>query len=328
MRFANPIFFALLPLVFIAGYFLFYAEHKLYSSLKFPNLKHIKSLRPGWWHRLRVVLKIMRLLALLLLIIAMARPQLGWKETEVFATGIDIMLVLDVSYSMKAMDFKPDRLTAAKKVIEEFIPGRKGDRLGVFVFATTSFLLCPLTLDYTVVQEFVESVEFDIVDGNSTAIGMALAHAIKKLKDSQAKSKIIILLTDGENNAGKIDPLTAAEMAAALNIKVYTIGVGSEGMALVPVQTAFGLKYMPQPVHIDEETLQKIANLTGGKYFRATDAKRLEDIYHEIDKLEKSKIEYKEHRYYEEKMHYFVGAALILILLELLLSSTRLIRIP
>ncbi|MCD6386376.1 VWA domain-containing protein [Candidatus Sumerlaeota bacterium] len=328
MRFASPIYFVLLVLVVTAAYVLFRRERQVYGSIRFSSLRNLKKVHPSFWQRLRWLPKVLRLLALTLLIVAMARPQYGWKETEIFSRGIDIMLLTDVSYSMKATDFRPNRLEAAKRVMEEFIEGRKGDRIGIMVFATTSFLLCPLTLDYGVVKEFLENIEFDIVDGNSTAIGMALAYGVKKLKDSTAKSKVIILLTDGENNAGKIEPLTAAEMAEALGIRVYTIGVGSEGTAMVPVNTPFGVRYIPQTVHIDEDTLRKIAKQTGGKYYRATSEKKLEEIYKEIDKLVKTKIEEKTHQFYDERMHYFVISALVLILLEAVMSATRFISLP
>lgn len=300
----------------------------MFGSIRFSSLRNLKKVRPSFWQRLSWLPKVLRLLALTSLIIAMARPQYGWKETEIFSRGIDIMLVTDVSYSMKATDFRPNRLESAKRVMEEFIEGRKGDRIGIIVFATTSFMLCPLTLDYGVVKEFIENIEFDIVDGNSTAIGMALAYGVKKLKDSKAKSKVIILLTDGENNAGMIEPLTAAEMAETLGIRVYTIGVGSEGMAMVPVDTPFGVRYVPQAVHIDEETLKKIAEQTGGRYYRATSEEKLEEIYKEIDKLVKTKIEEKTHQFYDERMHYFIIAAILFILLEVVLSATRFISLP
>jgi Ca-activated chloride channel family protein len=258
----------------------------------------------------------------------MARPQKGQVEKTVMTQGIDISLALDCSYSMKATDFKPNRLKAAKEVVTNFIDGRKADRINIIVFATTSFVLNPLTLDYAVIKDFLNRVEFGIVDGNSTAIGMALANCVNKLKDSEAKNKVIILLTDGENNAGKIDPLTAAETAKAFAIRVYTIGVGSESTALVPMQTVFGTQYVPQRVSIDEKTLGKIAEITGGRYYRATDEKKLSAIYKEIDNLEKTKIKYHEYHNYDELMLYLLIPALGLLLLEIGLANTRFLRIP
>lgn len=328
MRFANPTYLLLLLLVIPTVYYLLRKDKQLHGTIRFSSLRGLRDIPPTIWQRIIKLHRLLPVLALILCIIAMARPQVGWTESEMSARGIDIMLIVDVSYSMKAMDFKPNRLEAAKTVVKEFIKGRKGDRIGILVFATTNFLLCPLTLDYGVVEQFLDSIDFDIVDGQSTAIGMALANGVKKLKDSTAKSKVIILLTDGENNAGKIEPLTAAETAEALGIRTYTIGVGSEGSALMPMQTAFGTRYIRQPVHIDEATLQKIAEQTGGRYFRATSEKKLEEIYREIDTLETSKIEYTEHRYYDEKMQYFIYAAVVLLLLYIVLSATRLISIP
>ncbi len=328
MRLASPLYLLLLFLIAGVAYVFFIKPHRIQATIRFSSLRNFKSIRPSFLQRISWLPRVLRVLALVLLVIAMAQPQYGWDETEIFSTGIDIVLAIDVSYSMKATDFEPNRLEAAKRVVVEFIEGRKGDRLAVMVFATTNFLLCPLTLDYQVVRQFLDSIEFDVVDGNSTAIGMALAHSVKKLQDSKAESKVIILLTDGENNAGKIEPLTSAEMAEALGIRVYTIGVGSEGTARIPVRTPFGIRYMMQPVHIDEETLTQIADQTGGKYFRATSEKKLEAIYQEIDELEKTRIEFKEHRFFDERMHFFILPALILLLLEVLLTATRFVFLP
>jgi Ca-activated chloride channel family protein len=328
MRFASAHYLLLLAVLPLLGYYYFRLEMRRRGAIKYSDVKNLRRLRPSPALRFRPVLSILRLVVLALLIIAMARPQKGQVEKTVMTEGIDISLALDCSYSMKATDFQPNRFEAAKKVVADFIDGRKADRINVLVFATTSFLLCPLTLDYAVIKDFLSRAEFGIVDGNSTAIGMALANCVNKLKDSTAKNKVIILLTDGENNAGKIDPLTAAETAKALGIRVYTIGVGSESTALVPVQTVFGTQYLPQRVSIDEKTLQEIAQTTGGRYYRATDEKKLSAIYKEIDQIEKTKIKYHEYHNYDELVSYLLIPALGLLLLEVGLANTRFLRIP
>jgi Ca-activated chloride channel family protein len=328
MRFASPLYLLLLGILPLLGYYFWRLEKRRAGAVRFSDVRHARALPPSRMLRFRPILWILRLLAVALLIVAMARPQQGWVERTVSSHGIDIVLALDVSYSMKATDFQPNRLEAAKKVVSNFINGREADRISIVVFATTYFTLCPLTLDYGVLQEFLSQVDFGIVDGNSTAIGMALANCVDKLKDSEAKKKVIILLTDGQNNAGKIEPLTAAEIARTYDIKVYTIGVGSRGTALVPVDTVFGVQYVPQVVSIDEDTLREIARLTGGKYFRATDEKKLASIYEEIDRLEKTKYEYTEHHNYDELMAYVAIPALALLLLEVLIANTRFLKLP
>ena len=328
MRFASPLYLLLLAVLPMLGYYFWRLEKQRGGAVRFSDIRHARALAPSRMLRFRPILWILRLLALSLLILAMARPQHGWVERSVSSHGIYIVLVLDVSYSMKAADFQPNRLEAAKKVVSNFISGREADRISIITFATTYFTLCPLTLDYGVLQEFLDQVDFGIVDGNSTAIGMALANSVNKLKDSEAKKKVIILLTDGENNAGKIEPATAAEIARTFNIKVYTIGVGSRGRALVPVDTVFGIRYVPQIVSIDEDTLREIARATGGKYFRATDEKKLASIYDEIDRLEKTKYEYTEHHNYDELMAYAAIPALALLLIAVLLAYTRFLKLP
>ncbi|MBN1900674.1 VWA domain-containing protein [Candidatus Sumerlaeota bacterium] len=328
-RFASPQYLLLLlfiPLLAVAAF----RRRKMKSaSFRFSDIKHLKTVSPTLRIRLRNIIPLLRLAALCLLIVAMARPQSGWTERNVKTEGIDILLALDVSYSMKAMDFDPNRLEAAKKVISEFVSGREADRIGCVLFASTSFTLCPLTLDYGVIKGFLDNVEFGVIDGNSTAIGLGLANCVNKMKDSHAKSKVVILLTDGENNVWDIAPLTAAEAAKALGIRVYTIGVGTLGRAFMPVDRGvLGIVKVPVDVRIDEKTLTEIANMTGGKYYRATDNEKLKEIYEEIDQLEKTKIEFMEHQYFDELMSLAALPALVLLLLEILLAGTYFLKLP
>jgi len=229
--------------------------------------------------------------AFALIVLALSRPQLEETTVERNAEGIDIMLAVDISTSMKAEDLKPNRFEAARNVADDFIKQRKSDRIGLVVFAGQSFTVCPLTLDHSLVNRLLADVQMGIVD-DGTAIGMGIATAVNRLKESEAKSKVLIILTDGENNAGEIDPVTAADLAATFGIKIYTIGAGSEGTAPYPVQDpVFGKRYQNVKVNIDEEMLQKIANMTDGRYFRANDTEKLESIYETIDELEKTEVE-------------------------------------
>ena len=250
-------------------------------------------------------------------------------QSSTTSEGIDILLILDISGSMRAEDFKPDnRLHAAKAVIHDFLDDRKNDRIGLVVFAGESFTQCPLTLDYQILGKLLLSVEIGMLE-DGTAIGDALANATNRLRYSTAKSKIAILLTDGENNAGTIDPLTAAQAAKALDIKVYTIGMGKEGGAFIPYHDPiFGLQYSPNKTYVDEETLKQIAEITDGRYFRATDNQKLSEIYQEINQLETTKIEVTEYTRYKELAAYPLILATLLLMLEIILSNTRLRKIP
>lgn len=327
MRFAYPWVLWLLGLIPLLVWVQRRAGWKRYGTLRFSDITHLKHIPPSLGVRLRGIVPALRLLVLALVIVGLARPQTGWKEEEVAAEGIDIMLVLDVSLSMRAQDFRPNRLEVAKRVIEEFVDGRAHDRIGCVIFAATNFSLCPLTLDYGVLKDFLRRVTFNIIDGNHTAIGMGLANAVRQLKESTAKSKVIILLTDGANNAGSIDPLTAAEMARALGIKVYTIGVGSEGTAIIPGAGLFGGLSVGRTEY-DEKLLRQIADMTGGKFFAADDEQKLKQIYATIDKMEKSEIKTKEYQYYDELMEWVVVPAFALFLLEILLGYTRFRKLP
>lgn len=272
-------------------------------------------------------------LALALLIVALARPQLGKTITRTQASGIDIMLVLDVSRSMLAEDFtigsqRANRLEAVKQVTEKFIQGRPNDRIGIVAFAGRPYLVSPLTLDHDWLTTNLERIRIGLVE-DGTAIGSALASALNRLKDKEAKSKIVVLLTDGDNNMGKVTPLTAAEAAQALGTKVYTVGSGSRGNAPYPFVDNFGRTiYRQIPVEFDEETLQKIAAMTGGSYFRATDTQSLQRIFSEIDQLEKSEVEVQKVAQYRDLFPWFVGAGLALLILEIILGQTIWRRLP
>jgi Ca-activated chloride channel family protein len=302
--------------------------------VRFPNLEIFKGTGGGFAARWRYLSTGLRWIALILIVIALARPQKISQEKEVHTEGIDIMLALDISTSMLAEDFKPkNRLEAAKLVGSEFVQGRSSDQIGLVVFAGQSFTQCPLTLDYALLQQLLEKVKIELVTGGAiedgTAIGMAIANGVNRLRNSKAKSRILILLTDGQNNRGEIDPQTAAAAARALGIRIYTIGVGTEGFAPYPMRDSWGnIIYQQMKVDIDEELLGKIADQTGGKYFRATDAQALRQVYQEIDRLEKSKIRVHQFRQREELFGKYLALALILLSLEALLCATRLRTLP
>ena len=271
---------------------------------------------------------ILRIIALTLLIIVLARPQTtnSWQNSEV--EGIDIMLAMDVSTSMLAEDLKPNRLEASKEVASEFINGRPNDNIGISLFAGESFTQCPLTIDHAVLLNLMKDVKCGLIE-DGTAIGMGIANAVTRLKDSKAKSKVIILLTDGENNKGDISPLTAAEIAKSFGIRIYTIGVGTNGTAPYPFPMGNGtVQYINQPVKIDEKTLTQIAATTEGNYFRATSNSKLKEVYAEIDKLEKTKLNVKEYSKRQEEFYWFAFVAFLCVLLEVLLRNSIFRKIP
>jgi Ca-activated chloride channel family protein len=271
----------------------------------------------------------LRSLVLILVVFGMARPQTGQSESSIKTEGVDIMLVLDTSSSMQAQDFRPkNRLHVAKEVVKEFVSKRTNDRIGLVVFSAQAISQCPLTLDYEVVKDLVNRVEFGMLD-DGTAIGVALATACNRLKDTGAKSRVVVLLTDGRNNMGMVSPITAGQVAKSLGIKVYTIGVGKKGMAPVPINDpVFGTRLVQMEVQIDEETLQEIARITGGEYFRATNATELSRIYDRIDELEKTEIETKTFTNYTDRYSVFILPGLMLLVLELCLGESVLRRIP
>ena len=275
---------------------------------------------------------VLRTVAIIMVILILARPQTtdNWQNTEI--EGIDIMLAVDVSTSMLAEDLKPNRLEAAKQVASEFINGRPNDNIGLTIFAGESFTQCPLTVDHGVLLNLFNSIKGDIAQRglieDGTAIGMGIANAVTRLKDSKAKSKVIILLTDGSNNRGDISPLTAAEIAKTFGVRVYPIGAGTQGKAPYPFQTAFGVQYQDIPVEIDEATLKQVAATTGGQYFRATDNASLKEIYSEIDKMEKTKISVQQYSKKQEEYKNWALLLFALLLVEILLRNTLLRNIP
>lgn len=310
-------------------YYFFKRKRFKSATIKYSDIRIVKRASRSNRQRYRFILIVLRLSAIILFVVAFARPRSGTEYREVTSEGIDIMLALDVSSSMQAEDFKPhNRLYVAKEEIKKFIHRRVNDRIGLVVFARYSFTQCPLTTDYGVLLNFVDQVNFGLVE-DGTAIGMSIANAVNRLRDSKSKSKIIILLTDGDNNAGEIDPITAANLADAMDIKIYTIGAGKPGNAMYPYQDPiFGKRYVYQPTKIDEKTLKEISKRTKGKYFRARSGKELEDIYNLIDNLEKTEVKIAAHIQYKELFHYFTYTGLILLMLEIILANTYFKKLP
>jgi Ca-activated chloride channel family protein len=305
----------------------FFKGKKSQPSINFPRLNLIKD-RPSTLKERFVSLPFfLRLVGLLALVIALARPQSFSTGENVFTEGIDIVLVLDISGSMLAEDFKPNRLEAAKKITDNFIEGRTSDQIGLVIFSRDAFTQCPLTIDYSVLRNQLREVKSGMIE-DGTAIGNAIANGINRLKDSKSKSKVMVLLTDGVNNSGEVNQITAAEIANKFGIRIYTIGVGSIGQAPYPFQTPFGVRYQMVPVEIDEPVLKQIAEMTGGKYFRATNNKKLEDIYNEIDKLEKTRVEVTSFRSKKELFFPWLVVGLFLVFFDFGLSRTLFRRLP
>jgi len=330
MTFQNPWIFILLP---VALLLLFSMKGERRPSLRFSTESLLNRSRPTLTLRMSKGIIFLRLLAVILIIIALARPQLMLQESRIETEGIDIILAVDTSTSMLAEDFelggrRENRLEVVRDVIKDFISHRHSDRIGIVAFAAAAYTVAPLTLDYGWLMQNLERVKIGMIE-DGTAIGSGLSSALNRLKDSGAKGKVVILLTDGRNNAGKISPLTAADAARALNIKVYTIGAGSKGLVPYPAKDVFGnTVYRQVQIDIDEETLKKIAEKTKGRYYRATDTKSLRNIYEEIDKIEKTPIEEKGYTEFKELFHLFLIPALVLLLLEVILKNTVLRRIP
>jgi Ca-activated chloride channel homolog len=326
IHFAKPWFFAFfagLPLLI-----LFYLRplYRTQGSMLVSGVKAFGSGR-SWKTMLRHILFIFRLLAISCIIIAMARPQTGSEQQLTSGEGIDIVFCIDISGSMLAQDFTPNRMEAAKQVAAEFIDRRPTDRMGLVIFAGESFTMCPLTTDHAVLKSQLYNVQSGLLE-DGTAIGSGLATGVERLRSSISKSKVIILLTDGEDNGGRLDPNTAKEIAKSFGVRVYTVGVGTEGFAPVPVQTSSGVIMQREKVSIDEKLLTQIANETGGKYFRATDNESLDSIYKEIDRLEKSKFEVTTFTHYTEKFLPFVLTALALLVIEWILRFTLFRKFP
>lgn len=326
-EFANPGYFFLLLLLIPMILWYIFTEKKSYADLQFSSLQAFKGIKHSGRIWLRHVLFAIEVLAVVFLVIALARPQSDNSWQTYTSEGIDIVLALDISGSMLAQDFTPDRLDAARNVAIEFIQKRPHDKIGLVIFAGESFTQCPLTTDQAVLINLLREVKSGIIE-DGTAIGLGLANAVNRLKDSPDKSKVVILLTDGVNNRGAIAPATAAELAKTYGIRVYTIGVGTYGEAPYPVQTPFGIQTQNVPVEIDEDVLRQIATLTGGKYFRATDNDKLTQIYQEIDQLEKSKIEVRHFSKKNEKYFVFGLIGMCLLIAQALLRYTVLRKIP
>jgi Ca-activated chloride channel family protein len=328
IEFFYPAFFYLLVFIPVMIAWYIWKGRKGTAPLKLSGFENLDERIGSYRIWLRHLLALCRILVVALIIIVLARPQSSNQWDQVSTEGIDIVLCMDVSGSMRAMDFRPNRLEASKNVGIEFVNAREEDRFGLVVFAGESFTQCPMTTDRAVVVNFLKDVDFGVIE-DGTAIGMGLATAVNRVKESKAKSKVIILLTDGVNNRGEIGPVTAAEIAAGYEIRVYTIGVGSKGNAPIPVQDMFGRTVMrDMPVEIDEDVLEKIAETTGGRYFRATDNNKLREIYQEIDQLEKTRLDVKHFSKKKEEYFPFLLAAMIILLIEILLRYTLFRTIP
>lgn len=329
MVFAYPWFGVLALLVPLAIYY----SSKTKSRIRFSSIAILKKAQlTGPRIHPRQILFVLRALVLILFTFALCRPQTGKTFTEVTSEGVDIMLALDTSGSMKALDFKRqgkpvERVEIVKEVVRDFVKMRKGDRMGLIVFGDEAFTQCPLTLDHGILMDFIDKIEIGMA-GQGTAVGSAVGVGVTRMKDLKAKSKILILLTDGSSNAGSITPIKAAELAQKYDIKIYTIGVGTNGKAPFLVDSFFGKKYVYQKVDIDEKTLREIAQITGAAYYRAQNKDELKGIYEKIDALEKTEVKIKEYTEYNEVFHWFLLPAILLLLLEILLSQTWLRKLP
>jgi Ca-activated chloride channel homolog len=327
ISFANPylLFLLLLVPVLVAWYFFRLTRNN--ADIRISSMEGfgsgVRSLRLYLVHGLFIL----RMLAVILIIVALARPQTSLNRQDINIEGIDIVLAMDISGSMLARDFSPDRLEASKEVAMEFIDGRPDDRMGLVIFSGETFTQCPLTTDHSVLKNLFHDIKSGMIE-DGTALGDGLATAVSRLKGSTAISKVIILLTDGVNNAGSLDPLSAAEIAKLYGIRIYTIGVGTTGMAPYPVQTPYGVQLQNMEVKIDEPLLREVSRLTDGKYFRATNTVKLRQIYQEIDKLEKSKIDVTEFRNKKDQYLLILLIACGLLILEIVLRNTWFKNIP
>lgn len=321
MEWANPEwFYALLIVPVLAGIYLWRYYRGRQASLSFSTLMPFDEIEGSWTSSLHWLKALSLWAGIVFLIVALARPRERLTTVERNAEGIDIVMVLDMSTSMRAEDLKPNRFEAAREVAKNFVDKRISDRIGLVTFAMKSFTVCPPTLDYRLLKQLLNDIEMGVIE-DGTAIGMGIATAINRLKESEAESKVIILLTDGQNNAGEIDPVTAADLAVTYGIKIYTIGAGTRGTAPYPVQDPiFGRRYSNIQVNIDEEMLSRVAELTGGKYFRATDSEELSAIYSEIDELERSEIEELIYTDYEDLYGRYLGLSLVMILCSIFLE--------
>jgi len=327
VTFAQKYFFWLLLLipVLVAGYI--FLNRKRHTNITFSSFENFTGYKPTLRQRLKHLPFVLWCLACIAVIVALARPQSTSGGQNVTTEGIDIVMALDLSASMLAEDLKPNRIEAAKKVAREFIDGRPTDRIGLVVFSGESFTQCPITSDHSVLKNLIGGLQSGML-ADGTAIGEGLATAVNRIKSSKAKSKVIILLTDGVNNVGEVSPQTAGDIAKTFNIRVYTIGVGTQGMAPYPVRTPFGVQTQMVPVDIDEATLKSISAETGGKYFRATRTSELREIYSEIDKMEKTKIDVTEYRNKSEEFYPLIMIALLCLAIERLLRYSILKTLP
>lgn len=319
--FEYPFLLFLLIIIPILIVYQYLFDKKQYPAIRYSQITPFENSSKSWKVRLRQLPNYIRYLVLILLIIAIARPQSYLSRDEMNVEGVDIVVALDISGSMLAEDFKPNRLEAAKDVAEDFMQGRKTDNIGLVVFSGEAFTQCPPTTDHQMLLELTSKVESGIIE-DGTSIGDGLATAINRIKDTKTKSKTIILLTDGVNNMGAIDPLTAAEIAKDYKIRVYTIGIGKMGMAPYPFQTPFGKQYQNVEVKIDEPLLKEIAKTTKGKYFRSTDKNSLKTIFKEIDSMEKSIIDVSYYQIKKDLAMPFLVGALLLLIIEVLLRKT------
>ncbi|MBC7553579.1 MAG: VWA domain-containing protein [Taibaiella sp.] len=321
LTFAHPLFFVLLLLVPFMVWWQTRRGRKQQPALRLTTIGGMATVNPGFKARLRPALFALRIIAVVMLIAALARPQSSNTTTNNDTEGIDLVLGMDVSGSMLAEDFKPNRIEAAKKVALDFVDKRPSDRIGLVIFSGESFTMCPITIDHNVLKGQIAAARSGMIT-DGTSIGMGLATSVDRLRSSKAKSRVIILMTDGVNNMGLIDPTTALEIAKAFKIRVYTIGVGTMGQALMPMQTPMGTVKQMVPVEIDEPLLKQIAAQTGGKYFRATNNNSLKAIYDDIDKLEKTSVEVTSFKRYAELFFPFALIAVLCLGLEMLLRYT------
>jgi Ca-activated chloride channel family protein len=328
--FGSPWFFTLLLLI---PFLIWYEKNKkIKATIKYPSIRLLKLTNKKKLISSSLIIKTLRVLSLILLVVSLARPQIAKSNTEILSEGVNIVLGIDTSGSMEAIDMEINkdrvtRLEVVKKVVRDFVSKRTGDPTGLVVFGSEAFTQCPLTLDTNMLTDFVSSMEIGMA-GRETAIGNALALSITRLKNLEAKSKIVILLTDGSNTAGKIPPDKATEIAQSLGIKVYTIGIGTTGKIPFIQDTVWGPQVVYGKADLDEQALKMIAEKTKGKYYRAKNEKELASIYNDIDKLEKSEVKIKNYMQYKEIFYYFLIPALILLLVEIVLSNTRFMKIP
>ncbi len=327
MHFKNPELLWLLVLVPVIIVYFWKVKRNSRTQIRISSTEAFKNYRPSLKQRMVNLPFMLRVLSMSLLVVALARPQSSSRASNVKTEGISVVIALDISSSMLAEDFKPNRIEAAKKVAIEFIEGRPNDLIGLVIFSGQSFTQCPLTSDHAVLKNLLKDIKSGMVK-DGTAIGEGLATSVSSLKEAPTKSKVVVLITDGVNNSGSIAPLTAGEIALTFGVRVYSVGVGTRGMAPYPVQTLFGVQYQNMEVQIDEDLLTAVAEATDGRYYRAVNNRRLEAIFAEIDKLEKSKIEITEFKRYTEEYFPFTLVAGFLFMLELILRYAWLRSLP